>query len=388
MNPIFQPYISRLLENSLIDNEDDALLGLADADVEWSAPDHGLRQTLSLLFLHLPINALMFVRPSEPYRRILEYLARTSLGPITPNDCETRTFLHDLPVAETLSAEALIPLLKIRKCAIVKNHGIVACGTVSLEQPLVTISSACFAGFVKFFSDFLGARTSGPVIRDQQAAFDAAASLLPPNLEPPASALARGPFDTAADARAAICAAGSRVVDLGLVDSSFGNVSYLSGGILHISQTGAFLDDLADCIDPVPLDGSSCAGITASSELSAHMAILNATGCRAILHGHPKFSVILSMHCDRPDCPDRGNCHRCCPHARFVCGTPVVPGEVGTGPFGLCRTVPKALETHSGAIVYGHGVFTTGAADFNPALDNLVDIERRCRLEYFQKIRV
>lgn len=387
MNPIFHPYISRLLGNGLVD-EGHALLGLADADVEWSAPDHPDRSALSALFDHLPINALIFARPSEPFRSILDYLAKTSIGPITPNDCETRTFLHDLPVAKTLTADALVPLLRLRKCAIVENHGIVACGAVSLEQPLVTISSACFAGFVKFFSDMLAARTSGTVCPDQQAVFDAAMTRMPLPFEATPHSLAHGPFDTEADVRAAICAAGSRVVELGLVDSSFGNISYLANDILYISQTGAFLDDLSDCIDPVPLDGSSCAGITASSELSAHLAILRQTGCRAILHGHPKFSVIMSMQCDRPDCQARGNCHRCCPYDRRVCDVPVVSGEVGTGPHGLCRTVPPALSGRSGVIVYGHGVFTTGETDFNPALDNLIDIERRCRIEYFNKLKL
>lgn len=387
MNPIFHPYISKMVGNGLI-NDGGALLGLADAEVEWSAPDHPARAVLSPLFDALPINALIFARPREPYRTILNYLAKTSLGPILPNDCETRTFLHDLPVAKTLSADALIPLLRLRKCAIVENHGIVACGTVSLEQPLVTISSACFAGFVKFFSDVLAARTAGTIGRHQQAVFEAVAAPLTDPIEIKNYPLAQGPFLTEADARAAMCAAGSRVVEMGLVDSSFGNISYCANHILYISQTGAFLDDLSDCIDAVPLDGSSCAGITASSELSAHMAILRQAGCRAILHGHPKFSVIMSMHCDRPDCPDRGNCHRCCPHDRFVCGVPVVSGEVGTGPFGLCRTVPPAISGASGVIVYGHGVFTTGEADFNPALDNLIDIERRSRLEYIQRVKI
>ncbi len=94
--------------------------------------------------------------------------------------------------------------------------------------------------------------------------------------------------------------AGKQVVADRLVDSFFGNVSYCLNHILYISQTGAALDELDGCIDPVPLDGSTSAGITASSELSAHLEIIARTGCRAILHGHPRFSVILSMDCD-PD---------------------------------------------------------------------------------------
>jgi ribulose-5-phosphate 4-epimerase/fuculose-1-phosphate aldolase len=64
----------------------------------------------------------------------------------------------------------------------------------------------------------------------------------------------------------------------------------------------------------------------------------------------------------------------------------VVPGEGGTGPFGLCNTLPAAMEDHEGVIVYGHGVFATGQTDFTDAFDRLVTIERDCRRGYFQKI--
>ena len=55
-----------------------------------------------------------------------------------------------------------------------------------------------------------------------------------------------------------------------MVDSYFGNISYRDGNTIYISQTGSSLDDLAGCIDPCPVDGSTCAAITASSEYSAH----------------------------------------------------------------------------------------------------------------------
>jgi len=66
---------------------------------------------------------------------------------------------------------------------------------------------------------------------------------------------------------------------------------------------------------------------------------------------------------------------------------PIVPGEVGTGPTGLCRTLPPALEKSRGAIVYGHGLFTTGRDDFNEPFGTLVAVETMCREKYFEKIR-
>ena len=159
----------------------------------------------------------------------------------------------------------------------------------------------------------------------------------------------------------------------------------VSRGTLYISQTSSSLDDLAGCIDPCPLDGSSCAGITASSELPTHLEIVNNSDLKAILHGHPKFSVIISMDCDRDDCLTRGLCHRRCPERRLLDDIPIVPGEVGTGPFGLCTTVPDAVLEACGAIVYGHGVFTTGKSDFNEAFSRLLTIENRSREEYFRR---
>jgi ribulose-5-phosphate 4-epimerase/fuculose-1-phosphate aldolase len=134
------------------------------------------------------------------------------------------------------------------------------------------------------------------------------------------------------------------------------------------------------------MDGSSCAGLTASSELTAHREIIIGTGRRAVLHGHPRFAVIMSMDCDVADCPADGDCHRRCPRAREAAGVPVASGEVGTGRFGLCHTVPAALKTADGVIVYGHGVFATGRIDFTDAFETLQSIEHRCREAYFQRL--
>jgi ribulose-5-phosphate 4-epimerase/fuculose-1-phosphate aldolase len=110
------------------------------------------------------------------------------------------------------------------------------------------------------------------------------------------------------------------------------------------------------------------------------------TGQRAVLHGHPKFSVILSMQCDREACELRGQCHIKCREERYVADIPIVPGEVGTGPTGLCNTLPAAMEGRRGVIVYGHGLFTVADDDFNEAFSNLLDIEKTCRSRYFEML--
>jgi ribulose-5-phosphate 4-epimerase/fuculose-1-phosphate aldolase len=181
--------------------------------------------------------------------------------------------------------------------------------------------------------------------------------------------------------------AGRALVESQLVDSYFGNISYVHDGHIFISQTGSSLDELDGCIDMVPLDGSSSVGITASSELSAHKNIYFGTGCNAIMHGHPKFSVIMSMYCTKEGC-DRSLCHKACGEKRDILQTPIVPGEIGTGPTGLMNTVPPAMKQSGGAIVYGHGVFTAGNNAFQGPFDMLMEIEDKCRKEYFRTVEL
>lgn len=360
-------------------------MGCLDAHIEWNRTGSEI-STLEMIFKQLGIKALIFSRPAEPYGSMIDYLAQISNGTITPNDCETRLFLHDLPVAFELSPDAVVPLLKARKCAIVPGHGIITHGMVGLEQAYLTFSSVCFAGFVKFFVDFLFLTKKRLVDNKCRQVFDRVIQ----KLDAPVSfngSLSKGPFGSKNQIYEAIQEAGRFVVEHRLVDSYFGNISFRHGQTLFISQTGSSLDRLKDAIDPCPLDGSSGVPITASSELPTHLKIVAHTGSKAILHGHPKFSVILSMDCDIENCICRGKCHVKCPHERFVCGIPIVSGEVGSGANAICNTVPHAIGDHSGVIVYGHGVFTTGKSDFNIPFKNLIQIENTCRTEYFDRIR-
>lgn len=68
-------------------------------------------------------------------------------------DCETRTFLHDIPVVEEFTSIAIAEALSERKSAIVKNFGIISYGTVTPEQTFVSYSSTCFSIYLKCFFD-------------------------------------------------------------------------------------------------------------------------------------------------------------------------------------------------------------------------------------------
>ncbi|MDO9083358.1 MAG: class II aldolase/adducin family protein, partial [Humidesulfovibrio sp.] len=369
------------------------------------------------IFAGLNISALLLARPAGAYQAVMVDLARRALesgstngwAAITPGDCETRTFLHDLPVVSGLSAAGIIQALRQRKgCVILvesKDGGeafVAAFGTVSPEQAYVTFSSMCFACFVAYFAEHLRDLRLGQMADERRTEFLRVKALLPPDRSDLEGLpdLLPGPFASEDAAREAMIQVGRHTVEYGLVDSYFGNISYRLGDTIFISQTGSSLDELGACIDPCRMDGASCAGLTASSEYSAHKAVYEAElaggPAKAILHGHPRFSVILSLDCERLDCPQQGQCHRACDTPRSIADIPagldipIVPGEVGTGPFGLCNTLPPALVdtkgAKRGAIVYGHGLFTLGANNFREAFQTLMDVEHFCREEYFRRV--
>ncbi|MCB2181849.1 MAG: class II aldolase/adducin family protein [Desulfobulbaceae bacterium] len=385
MKQLVDKYTDKMIKGGLA--EAPLVCGLDD-EMTWNrqAPEVPI---LEAVMQGMNINSLICAEPAEPYQSILVYLTERYPEVITPGDCETRTFLHDLPVGHEFSAKVIGSHLLYRKSVVIKADGkvkIVTFGTVSPEQAFVTFSSVCFAGFVLFFADFLADFKNGTVSETQRRAFDRAVSHLDePRTDCPE--LLCGPFHREAEAYEAIIEAGRHTVEYGLVDSYFGNISYRLGETIYISQTGSSLDELAGCIDPCPLDGSSCAGVTASSELVAHNEIFLRTDNRAILHGHPKFAVILSMDCDRKECPNKKRCHIKCSEERTIGDIPIVPGEVGTGTTGLCHTLPPAVKGRRGAIVWGHGLFTVGREDFNLAFQHLLDIENMCREEYFKRVK-
>lgn len=395
MRTLIDKYLHKLQAQGLADREHAVFLAL-DAELVSNRPIESDVLTLSRVFDTMSINSLLFAEPAEPYRSIIREILRcgascSTQGRIVPMDCETRTFFHDIPVVDAFEPEAIAAALSHRKAAIIRDRGIVTYGVVTPEQAFVSFSSTCFSTFVKYFYDVLmhleqcRARVMPP---DQEmlAGFDTVARLAEGlAVDDRGTELMSAPPEGDEGVIGMIAEAGRAVVDHRLVDSYFGNISYVHNNTIYISQTGSSLDELERCVDAVPLDGSSSVGITASSELSAHKNIHALTGASAILHGHPKFPVILSMHCLEEGC-DRTLCHKSCKEQRSVAGVPVVSGEIGTGPTGLLHTVPAALGRSDAVIVYGHGVFTAGRGNFRHPFARLLEIERTCREEYFRRI--
>lgn len=383
MKALCDKYARKLAEQGLT-APGTPLIGGLDAELVWNRDDERCDE-LAKVFDGLSINSLVFAKPAEPYATIIDFLATRYPDVIRPEDTETRTFLHDIPVSHEFSAKAIIGTLKKRKSVIIPGEGIVSYGTVTPEQGFVFFSSTVFSCFVLFFSEYMAAARRGDIDDEYRATFATVVDqLAAPKTELPI--LANTPLEDEESILAAMAEAGRAVVSYGLVDSFFGNISYRLDRTVYISQTGSSLDELEGCIDPCPLDGGSTHGITASSELSAHEDVYRRVDARCILHGHPKFSVIMSMDCDKPDCENRGQCHIKCTECRTVEGIPIVPGEVGTGPTGLCNTLPPAVAASGAAIVHGHGLFTSGQTDFNDAFKKLLEIENRCRELYFERL--
>ncbi len=376
-------YEKKLYRSGLVP-QGGALFGYNDGEMIRWRRENDSTPVLAECLKRLSGQTILFAPLAEPYAAIVEYLAADTAGTVFPDDSETRAFLHDLPVADGFSAEALTCALENRKSVLIRGHGMASLGKTGPADAYTAFSAACFACFVKFFRDFLKDARQGGLTRSQQQTYETAAANLPP---PPvfSGGLAAGPFKTPEEARAAMVEAGRRMVSLGLVDACFGNISYRIDDTLYISNAGSFLDELENDIAACPMEDPKCAGARPSSEYPAHLEIVKKSGLMGVLHGHPLFSVIMSMDCTI-ECDHPGECHRTCPHERVVCDVPVVPGETGGGPFGLYTTVPGVIQIDKSAIVYGHGVFTAAKTDFNDALARMIDIEQACRNAFFERV--
>jgi len=361
-------YLAKLIRHGLIERPDDA--GLYGLDDEIYTNRHAVTDKISELFDLLNINSLIIARPDTVRWSIITHLVRDHPGLICPCDCESLTFIHDIPVVETFDVHKVAHALNRRKGCIVADTGIITTGTVSLEQAFVSLSSICFATFVKYFTDTLnGLFGYCDTPRPHSSRIDSMLENLS-RTEPYAgpNPLSREIPDTPERIVHAMDAAGKAVVSAALVDSFFGNISFRKNELIYISQTGSSLDELPGYIDCVPLDGSSTCELTSSSELVAHIKAYERTGDTATLHGHPRFSVIMSMF---------GPALRF-EETRFIEDVPVVAGEVGAGKYGLMHTLPGAMETRHAAIVYGHGTFTSCNGSFHDAFEQLSLIEHMC----------
>ena len=378
-----QKYLDKMVEAAVIDT--DNCVFMACDDVVSSLGRSPYQRLAEQIFSNVGSTSLILASPPLPVLDLLLRRTAPNASCIVPSDTETRTFLHDVPIVrkEDFNSENVsIPagLLGQRKGILIEGVGLVALGSVTVEQAYINYSSLYHALFIKLLMQLL---------TDEQPPDSIEIAVLEPllaDLETPLAEhvadLYGGVIDNDHRALQCIDEVGRRTVALNLVDSFFGNVSCSLPGKVLVSQTGASLDELAGCIDIVPDDNSSTAGITASSELIAHRAIYKHTRARVILHGHPRFSVLLSLLCEETDC-HVSDCWKECKRPRFLGEVPVVAGEVGAG--GLAKNVPPVIEKGI-AVVYGHGVFAIGFENFQEPLRRMIQLENWCRNQFLTRV--
>lgn len=372
-------YSNKLVQQGLCD-EGSPLFCCIDAEMYWNRQSSYI-PLLEKIISPLNINSLLYAVPAEPYVSIIRHHAHQAIQqgePLKPEDTESRTFLHDIPASPDYDHTAIIAYLKKRKGLILPDGGIITWGAVSPEQAFIFFSSICFSTYVKFFADYYFDHKLNKATPEQKSLIKKALSIYEQfSSSSHARPTSAGPFLSSEEIITAMAEAGRLTIETRMVDSFFGNISYKKDSDIYISQTGSSMDELEGYIDICPVDGSSSCAITASSEFPSHKSIYALRDMQAILHGHPKFSVIMSLLCDDTECVNRGSCHIKCTKKRHVEDVPIIPGEVGAGPRGLVNTLPPSL-TGRGSIVYGHGVFTVGQVDFTDAFKNLADIESMC----------
>lgn len=375
-------YTAKLVHDGSVFPEQISFAAQDDCMISVGTPE--LATLAESLLTQLNCLALVVAPPQLPFAQLLLKRAGKDEHEIVPRDTETRTFLHDIPIVRATDLgsdlpKKLIPLLGSRKGIVVEGIGIIATGALTVEQAYINWCSVFHSTYIKYLEDLLA---DGFILPDEADLFTHFRTSMTIPLTADNLSFRQGPFTDKAVIYDEIALVGGYTVQRRLVDSFFGNISYTTGDLIYISQTASSLDELAGCIDPVPFTNSSTVGITASSELVAHRAVFETTGCRAILHGHPRFAVVMSMICAENEQCGISDCWKECAKVRLLGGTPVVAGEIGAG--GIAKRLPPVIGQTGSAIVFGHGVFSIGMTDFREAFQGLVDVENWCRTEYFR----
>ena len=388
MNDHFEKYSQKLLRDRTAVPESIRFYRLDDV-VTTSRNDEWLH-VFTEVFKELNITALLFARMSLPFADLLVERADPHDDKLVPKDSETKVFLHDIPFIRAREwagkpnvdlAPMIARCLRDRKAVILQNLGVVSTGGVTVEQAYIGFSTVFHTTFVKYLLDLLREGFCLPAEQQHVQAFKRSWLRIPDHHD---IQFMPGLLIDRETIMKEICAVGRYTVEKGYVDSFFGNISYFDGKTIYISQTASSLDELEGHIDPVPLDNSSTAGLSASSELPAHRGIYISSDYHAVLHGHPKFSVIMSMLCAEENCTIE-DCNRLCNRKRSVNSIPIVAGETGAG--GLARSVPVAIKETGVCIAYGHGIFSAGKVSFKEAFMKMARAEDLCRDGYFDLLQ-
>jgi L-fuculose-phosphate aldolase len=168
---------------------------------------------------------------------------------------------------------------------------------------------------------------------------------------------------------------GKKLVDRGLVESHFGNISIRAGSKMLITKSGSALDEITEnSVVEVNIEMPSSLDSIASSETVVHRTIYQNTPALAVIHAHPPFAVIESLLVEDVIVPINIE------GEYFLHEIPIVRGDTGSPE--LANNTALALRGRKGVIVFRHGTFAIGneleEAYFVTAL-----IEQSCKLKYY-----
>lgn len=173
---------------------------------------------------------------------------------------------------------------------------------------------------------------------------------------------------------------GRKLVEHGLVESNFGNISIRAGDRMLITRTGAALDEItSNSVVEIDIQETSSLDIIASSEAVVHREIYRQTSSLAIIHAHSTYAVVESLLAG-----PEGRVSPIDSEGQYFLGEiPVVGGGIGSCE--LARNLANALSRHRGAIVYSHGTFAVGRT-LEDAYIVTTQLEHSCKVKYLYEL--
>lgn len=179
--------------------------------------------------------------------------------------------------------------------------------------------------------------------------------------------------ETSSDSREALVAAYRKLVDMGLMDQSTGNVSCRIDGGMLISCSGATASNLTtDRVVKVLDDGSWEGDVKPSSEWRMHQAVYQAhEKANAVVHTHSDYCV--AMACNNQSLPGfhymvgvlGGSDVPCMPYSTF-------------GTEQLATDAAEGLASRVACLLGNHGMICRGA-NLDGAIVNAERLETLCR---------
>ncbi|AGF96954.1 MULTISPECIES: aldolase [Methanosarcina] len=175
---------------------------------------------------------------------------------------------------------------------------------------------------------------------------------------------------------------GRKLVEHGLVESNFGNISVRAGDRMVITRSGTALDEITgDNIVEVGIRDTSSLDMIASSEAVVHREIYRRTSVLAIIHAHCPYSVVESLLAG----PGNVIVPVDSEGQYFLGDIPVVGGGIGSSE--LAKNLADSLSGHRGAVVFSHGTFATGRT-LGEAYIVTTQLEHSCRVKYLYDLAV